>query len=167
MQNIGPEELERKIQQVLEQKKEELYREFRDRMGLAVIEDRNTELLERMVRIEEEIKSHRIITENLIHQVDRRFEQVDKRFEQVDKRFEQVDKRFEQVDKRFEQVDKRFEQINKRFEQVDKRFEQVDRRFEQVNKRFDAVDRRFTSLQWLIGIGFVVLSALMSMYQVL
>ena len=80
MQNIGPEELERKIQQVLEQKKEELYREFRDRMGLAVIEDRNTELLERMVRIEEEIKSHRIITENLIHQVDRRFDQVDKRF---------------------------------------------------------------------------------------
>ena len=80
MQNIGPEELERKIQQVLERKKEELYREFRDRMGLAVIEDRNTGLLERMVRIEEEIKSHRILTENLIHQMDRRFEQVDKRF---------------------------------------------------------------------------------------
>lgn len=80
MQNIGPEELERKIQQVLEQKKEELYREFRDRMGLVGIEERNTELLERMVRIEEEIKSHRVITENLIHQVDRRFEQVDKRF---------------------------------------------------------------------------------------
>jgi hypothetical protein len=101
MQNIGPEELEEKIQQVLERKKEELYREFRDRMGLAVIEDRNTGLLERMVRIEEEIKSHRIVTENLIHQMDRRFHQVDKRFEQVDRRFDQVDKRFEQVDRRF------------------------------------------------------------------
>jgi len=29
----------------------------------------------------------------------------------IDKRFEQVDKRFEQVDKRFEQVDRRFDEL--------------------------------------------------------
>jgi len=109
MQNISSDEFEKKFQQVLERKKEELYREFYYRMG---IEERRTELLERMVRIEEEIKSHRMLTEALIHQMDKRFEQVDKRFEQVDKRFEQMDKRFEQVDKRFEEmlhhVDRRF-----------------------------------------------------------
>jgi len=44
------------------------------------IEERRTELLERMVRIEEENKSHRMLTETLIHQMDRRFEQVDKKF---------------------------------------------------------------------------------------
>jgi len=77
MQNISPDEFEKKVQQVLDRKKDELYREFCNRMG---IEEKRTELLERMVRIEEEIKSHRMLTETLIHQMDRRFEQVDKRF---------------------------------------------------------------------------------------
>lgn len=88
MGNISPEEFEKKIQQVLERKKDELYREFCERMG---IEERRTELLERIARIEEEIKSHRMVTENLIHQMDRRFDQL---IHQMDKRFEQVDKRF-------------------------------------------------------------------------
>ena len=70
------------------------------------------ELLERIVRVEEELKAQGKRIELLIHQMDKRFEQVDKRFEQVDKRFEQIDKRFEELihymDKRFEQVDKRF-----------------------------------------------------------
>ncbi|MFW6138602.1 MAG: hypothetical protein ACOC7U_05460 [Spirochaetota bacterium] len=91
MNDISPEEVEKKIHQVLEYKKEQWYREFRERMG---IEEKRTELLERMARIEEEIKSHRMLTEDLLHQMDKRFEQVDKRFEQVDRRFEQVDKRF-------------------------------------------------------------------------
>ena len=88
MQNINQDDFEKKVQQVLERKKEELYREFYIRMG---IEERRTELLERMVRIEEEIKSHRMLTESLVHQMDKRFEQVDKRFEEM---FHQVDKRF-------------------------------------------------------------------------
>ena len=33
-----------------------------------------------MIRIEEELKSHRELIEKLIHQIDKRFEQVDKRF---------------------------------------------------------------------------------------
>ena len=66
---------------------------------------REFELLERIVRVEEEIKSlHALTTE--------RFEAVEKRFEAIDKRFEEVDKRFEAVDKRFElmqaYMDKRF-----------------------------------------------------------
>jgi len=88
MQNISSDEFEKKFQQVLERKKEELYREFYYRMG---IEERRTELLERMVRIEEEIKSHRMLTEALIHQMDKRFEQVDKRFEEM---LHHVDRRF-------------------------------------------------------------------------
>jgi predicted nuclease with TOPRIM domain len=67
------------------------------------------ELLERAVRVEEELKHQRLLMRESFEQFEKRFEQVDKRFEQVDKRFEQVDKRFEQVDKRFEQVDKRLD----------------------------------------------------------
>ena len=110
--------------------------------------------------------------EELIHSMDKRFEQMDKRFEELihhtDSRFQdlihQMDKRFEQVDKRFEQVDKRFEQVDKRFEQVDKRFEQVDKRFEDL---IHHMDKRFSLIQWTMGIGFTMMTVLMSVYQFL
>jgi hypothetical protein len=60
----------------------------------------NTQLLERIVRLEE------------------RFEHVDDRFLDMERRFDAVDKRFEAVDKRFEAVDKRFEAVDKRFDDL-------------------------------------------------
>ena len=56
------------------------------------------ELLERSVRVEEELKHQRLLMRESFEQFEKRFELIEKRFEQVDKRFEQVDKRFEQVD---------------------------------------------------------------------
>ncbi len=85
--------------------------------------DREIELLERMVRVEEGLKN---VTELMR-----------KGFEYMEKRFEQMEKRFEQIDKRFEQVDKRFEQM-------------------QHN-----MDRRFSRLQWMIGIGFSLITIFM------
>lgn len=74
----------------------------------------------------------------------------------------------QQMDKRFEQVEKRFEQVEKRFEQIDKRLEQVDKRFEEMDKRFglmiDQMNKRFHSLQWMIGIGFTVISLLIGLF---
>ena len=60
------------------------------------------ELLERSVRVEEELKHQRLLMRESFEQFEKRFELIEKRFEQVDKRFEQVDKRFEQVDKRLD-----------------------------------------------------------------
>ena len=94
-------------------------------------------LLERIVRVEEELRAGRELMQFGFDQIDKRFEQVDKRFEQVDKRFEQVDKRFEQVDKRFEQVDKRFEELR------------VD-----MNARFDQTDRHMT--RWMAAMTIVL-----------
>jgi len=114
------------------------------------------ELTERMIRVEEELKTQRELMKEGFNQIDKRLElmqnNMDKRFDQVDKRFEQVDKRFEQVDKRFEQVDKRFEQVDKRFEQVDKRFEQVDRHFDEVNTRIENIQTKmFHFMIWSSG----------------
>jgi hypothetical protein len=67
-------------------------------------------LLERIVRVEEELRAGRELMQFGFDQIDKRFEQVDKRFEQVDKRFEQVDKRFEEL-----RVD-----MNARFDQTDR-----------------------------------------------
>ena len=69
---------------------------------------KDMELLERMARVEVEIKNINKNIEMLIQQNDKRFEQVDKRFEEI---LHYMDKRFEQVDKRFEQLDNKFNKI--------------------------------------------------------
>ena len=40
-------------------------------------------------------------------------------------------------------------------------------RFDSIEKRFEAVDKRFTSLQWFMGMGFIVLSVLITLMQYL
>lgn len=71
-------------------------------------EAEGTTLNERMIRVEEELKTQRELMREGFAQVDKRFELMEKRFEQIDKRFEQVDKRFDQIDKRFEEFGQRF-----------------------------------------------------------
>ena len=97
------------------------------------------ELLERSVRVEEELKHQRLL--------------MRESFEQFEKRFELIEKRFEQVDKRFEQVDKRFEQVDRRFEQVDKRFEQVDKRLELQQQEIRLIARKQDHILWSIVAG--------------
>lgn len=97
------------------------------------------ELLERSVRVEEELKHQRLL--------------MRESFEQFEKRFELIDKRFEQVDKRFEQVDKRFEQVDERFKQVDKRFEQVDKRLELQQQEIRLIARKQDHILWSIVAG--------------
>ena len=143
-------------------------------------------LLERMVRVEEELKALRVLMDERFGFMERRFEAVDKRFEAVDKRFEAVDKRFEDMNKRFADLigylDKRFEAVDKRFEAVDKRFEDMNHRFGDLighlDKRFEAVDKRFAdliggtnkrfnTLTWMIGVGFVVVTSLTTVFALL
>lgn len=106
-------------------------------------------LLERIVRVEDELKNQRELMQQGFHLMEKRFDQIDKRFEQVDKRIE--DLRFDTA-ARFEQVGKRIEDLRSdtaaRFEQVDKRFEQMRQdmndRFLEMDSRFERADRRRT-----------------------
>jgi len=122
--------------------------------------DIKIDIHERIVRVEEELKHQR----ELIHEV---LKMMDKRFGEVDKRFEQVDKRFEEIridmDRRFEQVDKRFEEIRI---DMDRRFEQVDKRFEEIridmDRRFEQVDKKFSMMMWFTGIGFTLITTIIT-----
>ena len=147
--------------------------------------DRESNLSERFVRVEEELKHQRELILEGFAQSNKRFEQIDKRFDESRQdmlaRFEQVDKRFEQMredmNKRFEQVDKRFEQVDKRFEQMredmNKRFDESRQdmlaRFEQVDKRFEdmhyALDRQVSSLRWALGIITTLILAVVTAYK--
>ena len=109
-------------------------------------------LLERMVRVEEELKAQRELMAERFGFVEQRFEASERRFDDL---IAHLDKRFDAVDGRFEAVDKRFDALlahsDKRFDAVDKRFEEMradsDRRFEAVDRRFEAVDRRFEEMR--------------------
>ena len=130
-----------------------------------------TQLLERMVRVEEELKAQRMLMDERFSFMTQRFESADKRFDESsahsDKRFDDVDKRFGDVSKRFDDVDKRFGDVDRRFDDVDKRFGDVNERFDVVDKRFDDVNARFTTLTWMIGVGFVVITSLTSVFALL
>ncbi|MDA3951222.1 MAG: hypothetical protein PF508_18590 [Spirochaeta sp.] len=116
-------------------------------------------LTERIVRVEDELRTRRELMQNGFERVDTRFEHVDKQmqngFEQVEKRFEQVDTRFEHVDKQmqngFAQVDKRFEQVDKRFEQMEKRFEHMEKQFERSTRHISLWLALITVLMMLVG----------------
>ncbi|MDE0227617.1 MAG: hypothetical protein OXJ62_02025, partial [Spirochaetaceae bacterium] len=73
--------------------------------------------------------------------------------------------RFEAADKRSDDV---IAQMNARFEdvigQMNARFETVDRRFEESRAHTDS---RFKTLTWMIGIGFVVITSLTTLFALL
>ncbi|MDD9985004.1 MAG: hypothetical protein OXQ31_01890 [Spirochaetaceae bacterium] len=106
-----------------------------------------TQLLERMVRVEEELKAQRTL--------------MDERFGFMERRFEGIDKRFEAMDNRFDAVDKRFEDL---IGQMNARFETADRRFEESNAHTDS---RFRTLTWMIGVGFAVVTSLTTLFALL
>ena len=115
-------------------------------------------LLERMVRVEEELRAQRTL-------MDERFGFMAARFEAIDKRFDAVDKRFEdligQTNVRFEAVDKRFEDL---IGQMNARFETVDRRFEESRGHADS---RFKTLALMIGVGFAIVTLLTTVFGLL
>jgi hypothetical protein len=110
----------------------------------------HTMLMERVVRVEEELKAQRELMQVRFDAADQRFESLQAT---MDQRFAAVDQRFVAVDQRFESLQTMMDQ---RFVAVDQRFAAVDQRFEDLlrflDRRFTAVDKRFGVLQWSIGI---------------
>jgi hypothetical protein len=108
-------------------------------------------LLERLIRLEDELKALRI-------EMNIRFETVIK---EMNIRFEAIIK---EMNIRFEaqkqESDARFEAINARFEAINTRFEAL---IKEMNTRFEALDKRLNFLQWLIGIGITLLGGLITL----
>jgi len=132
------------------------------------------QLLERMVRVEEETKHLRESMQEGFKRSDENFQAMEKRFDLMEKRFDTMEKRFDTMDQRFEsmlkQMDQRFESAQK---QMDHRFEsaqkQMDQRFEsaqkQMEQRFDSMTKRIDRLMiWTFGLavttGGVVIAVL-------
>jgi ElaB/YqjD/DUF883 family membrane-anchored ribosome-binding protein len=90
-------------------------------------------LLERLIRLEEELKALRI---------------------EMNLRFEAQRK---ESDVKFEAINARFEALIK---EMNARFEALTR---EMDTRFEALDKRLNFLQWLIGIGIAFLGGLITL----
>jgi hypothetical protein len=100
-------------------------------------------LIERIVRVEEELKALREIEIA--------------RFEAAEKRFESLQR---EMNAKFESLQR---EMNARFEALQK---EMNTRFEAVDKRFEAMEKRLTFIQWFIGIGFSLLTLIVALYRV-
>ncbi|MBP7902264.1 MAG: hypothetical protein KA015_05560 [Spirochaetes bacterium] len=97
------------------------------------------QLIERMTRIEEELRSQREI--------------ILKQNETMQFGFAQMDKRFETMQK---QMDSRFEAVQK----------QMDERFTAVDKRFDDMNKKFTMMMWMMSAGFTIIATVITLLTI-
>ena len=63
------------------------------------------------------------------------------------------------------------EELKNQRELMDERFGFVERRFETIDKRFEELaeqmNNRFSTLTWMIGVGFVVITSLTTVFSLL
>ena len=131
-----------------------------ERLGVRAQPDpvTNTQLLERVICVEEELKAQREVMITKFEASDRHFESIDLRIgdliKTTDDRFNNLtktmDDRFKTVDERFRSAvkasDDRFSDLIKT---MDDRFSAVDKRFEDQTRGFN---KRFSLLTWMIGV---------------
>jgi hypothetical protein len=108
-------------------------------------------LLERLIRLEEELKALRIEM-NLRFEAQRK--ESDIKFEAINARFEALTK---EMNTRFEALIK---EMNARFEAQK---QESDAKFEAINARFEALDKRLSFLQWLMVFGFTFISVVITL----
>jgi exonuclease VII large subunit len=130
-------QIEQVVAKAVESRLQQALEEYVERNELRFKE---LSLIERTVRVEEELRSLREMSEV-------RFEAIDKRFEALQR---EMNSRFEAVDKRFEAMDKRFESLQR-----------------EMNARFVSMDKRFSAIQWMIGILVGIPALAITITQVL
>jgi len=99
-------EMEEYFSKMLEIRLQKAMEEYIERNELRIKE---LSLIERVVRVEEELKAMREMSEVKFEEINRRFEALQR---ELNSRFEAVDKRFEALQR---ELDSRFEAMNKRF----------------------------------------------------
>jgi len=167
MENLSREEFEAVVKTILETHLKAAIEDF-----VRKNEERARELslIERVIKVEEELRSLREIESARFEASEKRFEalqrEMNTRFEalqrEMNARFEALQK---EINARFEAQQKEtsayFEAINTRFEAQQK---ETNARFEAINARFDAVERRLNFMQWFMGAGFTVVSILIALF---
>lgn len=108
----------------------------------------NTQLLERVVRLDERLVSLDGRVYAFTERVARNGDELRSVRQSVEAGARAMEARIGVIDARFEAVDARFDSVDIRFDAVDARFEAVDARLDDQRHHFD---KRLSLLTWLIG----------------
>ncbi|MEM3658530.1 MAG: hypothetical protein QXQ66_09000, partial [Candidatus Hadarchaeum sp.] len=131
---IPEEELRRKVTEIISENIGKFIAEYVNEHEIKLKE---LSLIERIVRVEEELKHLKILEqerhESLIREMNARFEAINARFEAVQK------------------------DMNSRFEAIQN---EMSTRFEAMNARFESLEKRLNFTQWLITAGIALISLL-------
>ncbi len=141
------------------------------------------DLLERSVRLEEELKNQRELMLQGFQQMDTRFESMQKqmderfaasdrrfsdmnqRFNDMNQRFSDMNQRFDDTNRRFDDMNQHFDDINQRFDDINQRFDNTNQRFDDTNQRFDDMNKKFIMMFGFMTIGLTLITVLMSIYE--
>ncbi|GAB6183616.1 hypothetical protein [Thermodesulfovibrio hydrogeniphilus] len=107
-------------------------------------------LVERIVRVEEELKSLRLLEA----------ERHERLYSEMNARFEAINARFEAINARFEALQR---EMNTRFEAL---YKEMNTRFEAMNTRFEALEKRLSFQQWLTVAGFSFIAILIAVLNI-
>jgi exonuclease VII large subunit len=118
-ESISTAQIERLVIKAVKSRLQEAIEEYVEQNELRLKE---LSLIERTVRVEEELRSMREMSES---------------------KFEMLQR---EMNTRFEANEKRFESLQR---EMSARFESLQR---EMNARFEAMDKRFSTVQWMIGI---------------
>lgn len=116
-------------------------------------DDLSPQLLERMVRVEEELKG---VTEVLVVHT-----------EQLRTQGETLKVHTEQLKSQGETLRDHSEELRAQREMLATQRELMDERFAFTKERFEMIDKRFTTLTWMIGAGFALLTSLTTVFALL
>ncbi len=115
-------------------------------------------LPERVIRVEEELKSLKEIELA-------RFEAFEKHFEALQNQIQVLsqasEKRFEALQNQMQTM---FQAFEKRFEATESRLEALQR---EMDVRFNALNKRLNFTQWLVVIGFTLIGTLITLVNIL
>ncbi|MGC9141247.1 MAG: hypothetical protein ACP5IN_02655 [Caldimicrobium sp.] len=144
--NFSDKEIREIIREIFEKELEKRISEIIERKIIGYEKSLSeVSLLERIIKVEEELKALREIQIEMMKLMEKRFEALQR---EMDKRFEAMEKRFEAMDMRFEAMEKRFEALQR-----------------EMDKRFEAMEKRFNFMQKLIAGGFTLLTILITLLK--
>lgn len=120
----------------------------------------STHVIDRMVRVEEELK---VFGEALRSQG----KELKTFGEALRSQGEELKTFGEELRSQGEELRSQREELRSQRELIGAQRELMDERFAFTKERFEQVDKRFTTLTWMIGVGFAVITSLTTVFALL
>ena len=127
----------------------------------------STHVVDRMVRVEEELKVFGEALRSQGEELKTFGEALRSQGEELKTFGEELRSQGEELRSQGEELRSQREELRSQRELIGAQRELMDERFAFTKERFEQVDKRFTTLTWMIGVGFAVITSLTTVFALL